>query len=208
MFDKKKQNDKLEIQYIALNVLKSWPKNPKKHDLELIGDSIREFGMRNPIVVNQSNGEVEAGHGRIEILSKMRDNGEEPPEHVYEKDGDWQVPVLFFNDNEIRQAKYTIVDNQSTMKAGWDYELLIEDLDYLKEYDNLDYTGFDEDGLKAIRIEYINEKEIKLPSDKVQDEQEINENIVITLEMTNDVYFKLKDKINEFSKHGVIINIA
>ena len=156
MFQKKEKENKsgLEIRYVALGELKKWPRNPKRHDFELIGDSIRKFGMRNPIAVNERNGEIEAGHGRIETLAVMRERGEDLPQHVHERDGDWLVPVLFFNDDEITQAKYAIVDNQSTLKEGWDNELLIETLNYVYDTDALDYTGFSEADLEGLKQEY------------------------------------------------------
>ena len=54
---------------------------------------------------------------------------------------------------------------------------------------------------------YLENKEIKLPSDE-QKEPEIIEDVIVTLTMKKEIYFDLKDKINEFEKYGVIINIA
>jgi len=174
-FDKQK----LSIRYIPLEKLKKWPKNPKRHDLELIGDSIRQFGMRNPIAVNERNGEIEAGHGRIETLIRMRERKESSPLHIIEENGDWLIPVLFFNDDEITQAKYAIIDNQTTLKETWDYDLLSENLEYLYNTDSLNYTGFDEKDLQRINKYYLecevtNQQE-KLEQDNIRPTNELSE---------------------------------
>jgi len=150
--DDKRQ--RLEIKYVALNELKHWPRNPKRHDLELIGGSIKNYGMRKPIVVNRRNMEIEAGNGRLDSLIELRNEGKEIPDYIIEKDGDWQVPVLFFDDDEVTQAKFAIVDNQATIKEGWDNEVLLETLNYVYDLDGLEYTGFDEKELEELKQEY------------------------------------------------------
>lgn len=57
----------IKIEYLPITKLKPYDKNAKKHpddQVEHIANSIREFGFRQPLVVDKNNVLV-IGHGRL-----------------------------------------------------------------------------------------------------------------------------------------------
>jgi len=68
-----------------------------------------------------------AGHGRLPALHALKDAGERVPGRIQvAPDGDWLVPVIrgISFATEADERAYLLVDNQATIKAGWDDELL------------------------------------------------------------------------------------
>jgi len=49
---------------------------------------------------------------------------------------------------------------------------------------------------------------IVIPESGTMEEPEFNPNVIITLEMTNDKYYEIKDKIEELTEDGITINIS
>jgi ParB-like chromosome segregation protein Spo0J len=59
-------NKGLQIEYVDINSIKPYKRNAKTHPIEQIRqieDSIRQFGMDDPIAI--WHGEVVEGHGRL-----------------------------------------------------------------------------------------------------------------------------------------------
>lgn len=59
--------DKYKVEFIAVDKLKAYERNAKKHpteQVEHIANSIREFGFRQPLVIDKDNVLV-IGHGRL-----------------------------------------------------------------------------------------------------------------------------------------------
>jgi len=109
------------------------PRNARTHtdaQIEKIAAAIVEFGFTNPILVDGDSG-ILAGHGRR--LAAMRL-------------GLPRVPVIQLAGLSDRQRRaYIIADNRLALDAGWNYELLAEELNRLAEEDfDLGLTGFDE----------------------------------------------------------------
>jgi hypothetical protein len=114
------------IEYMALSQLRRAPRNPKAHDLALIGRSFARFGYVEPIAINETTGRIVAGHGRLDALEQRRAAGEPPPERIVVKDGQWRVPVLRgirFETDAAAEA-YLLAANQTTIAGGWQEEEL------------------------------------------------------------------------------------
>lgn len=113
--------------------IKPYSKNAKKHtdeQLRYLALSIREYGWRQPIVVDKS-GEIIVGHGRWAAYQKYPDGLAEP-----------RIEVA--DDLTPEQVKgYRLMDNKSN-ESEWNMDLVIADLKDLDaaNYD-LDLTGFD-----------------------------------------------------------------
>lgn len=110
-----------------------YTKNAKKHpkkQVEQIANSIKEFGMNQPIVVD-AKGEIIVGHGRFLALQHL--GWDIKPEWVIKKDDltDEQVKAYRFADNKLNES-------------DWDMSLVIEELKGLSE-PMLVLTGFDSD---------------------------------------------------------------
>ena len=123
---------KLKVEYIPIEQLKPYGKNAKIHtqeQIEQIKNSIREFGMNDPIGIWGKDNIIVEGHGRLQACKEL---------------GMKEVPVIRLDDltDEQRRA-YTLVHNQTTMNTGFDLDVLNEELDNI-ELDMSDF-GFEQD---------------------------------------------------------------
>ena len=150
----------LELKYENLDDIIGADNNPKDHDLGVLYQSMKRFGFTNPIIMNESTGKLLAGHGRLQTLKMLRDNGEKAPDRIeVEVDtGDknieyWYVPVLYgvSIDNVSEAQAYLIADNRLTELGGWKPMDLMDSLtEILEETGNLDGTGYDLDDVETI----------------------------------------------------------
>jgi len=105
----------MNIIEIEINKLKPYEKNAKKHDktqIDNVAESIKQFGMVQPIVVDKDN-VVIIGHCRLEACKKLK----------FEK-----VPcVLVDNLTNEQVAKLRLLDNKLN-ESDWDLDLLSEEL--------------------------------------------------------------------------------
>lgn len=118
---------------------KPYPKNPRKIPdgaVDKVAASIREFGFRQPVVVDKK-GVVIVGHTRLLAARKL--GLEEIPVHVAEGLSKAQVRA------------YRLADNRTNQEAAWDDDLLGSELFDLKglEFD-LDLTGFGGDEIDRL----------------------------------------------------------
>lgn len=125
----------MQIELRDIQDLHPYEKNPRLNDdaVEAVARSLREFGFRQPIVIDE-HGVIIVGHTRYKAALKL---------------GLAKVPVHVAKDLSPEQIKaYRIADNQTATLADWDYELLPIELGELKEMNfNLDLLGFAEDEL-------------------------------------------------------------
>lgn len=121
----------LQIIYLPPDELKPYPKNAKKHpeeQVEHIANSIREFGFRQPLVVDADN-VVVIGHGRLLAAKKLGFN---------------KVPVIRADDLSEAQIKALRLADNKTNESEWDFSFLDAELDNLKlDFDMADF-GFDD----------------------------------------------------------------
>lgn len=138
----------LRLDWVALDDLKGNPANPKDHDLGALEQSFSRFGMVAPVVLNERDGTLLAGHGRVEALRAMRDAGESPPQGVKVARGSWSVQVVRGVDLDDRDARaYLVADNRTTELGGWLERDLVDLLRSLEGDGGLEGTGFDLDDL-------------------------------------------------------------
>lgn len=126
----------LKIQWWPLERLASREINPRTHSHEQvtqIAASIHEFGFVNPILVG-SDGAIIAGEGRLRAAKS---------------EGMREVPVIVLGHlSETQRRALVIADNQLALNAGWDEELLRQQLAALRDEDfDLDLLGFDDQEL-------------------------------------------------------------
>ncbi len=121
--------------------VRPYERNPRKNAsaIQKVRASLREFGWRQPIVVDES-GVVLAGHTR---LLAAREEGLS------------QVPVHVATGLSAAQAKaYRLADNRTAQEAEWDLPLLSGELTELKALDfDLALTGFDDDEVARLMDE-------------------------------------------------------
>ena len=128
----------MNIELSNLSEIKPYEKNPRINDaaVEAVARSIREFGFRQPIVVD-SDGVIVVGHTRWKAAVKL---------------GLERVPVHVARELTPEQAKaYRIADNATADLATWDLELLPGELAELQQLDvDLSLLGFPEDELAML----------------------------------------------------------
>lgn len=121
---------KLKIEYLKPTELKTYAGNAKTHpekQIEQIKESIKQFGMNDPIAIWKDN-EIIEGHGRLQACLEL---------------GLDKVPVIRLDEltDEQRRA-YGLAHNKLTMNSGFDTDLLNIELDGITEIDMSDF-GFD-----------------------------------------------------------------
>lgn len=127
--------EQLAPMVVPIGSVKPREKNPRiTKNLEMLMEGMRRFGVRWPIIVNKSDGTIEAGHKRYEALVSL---------------GSGFIPVLYVDDDQLTADAFTISDNRTGEKvAKWDDKILNEMLAGLLEEDSLDGVGFVEDDVK------------------------------------------------------------
>jgi hypothetical protein len=107
--------------------------NSRTHSEEQIlqiAASIKEFGFTNPVLLDSDNGII-AGHGRAQAALKLNLD---------------KIPCIILEGlTEAQKKAYVIADNKLALNAGWNEEVLIAELNHLKEIDfNIDLAGFND----------------------------------------------------------------
>jgi DNA modification methylase len=132
----------MKIEIVDINTIKPYENNPRKlkdSAIEKVAKSIKEFGFRQPIVVDKEK-IIVVGHTRYRASKKL---------------GLTNVPITIADNLTPEQINaYRIADNRTNEEAEWDIELLkteLKDLQ-LKDFD-LDLTAFDEDQLNNFLFE-------------------------------------------------------
>jgi len=160
--------NKVKIEYISLEDLQKWPRNPKDHDLEAIHQSMSRFGFVNPFIIDERTGKLVVGHGRLDILQQMKAGGQEPPERITIKDNLWLVPVVrgISFDSDLETEGYLIADNRLTELGGWREDKLSEVLSDLATQgkEMLNGIGFDDDDIDSLinKLNPLNREHITL----------------------------------------------
>ena len=128
----------MKIELKPLSSIQPYPNNPRINDdaVETVAASIKEFGFRQPIVVD-NDGVIICGHTRYKAALHL---------------GLDKVPVHVAKDLTPEQIKaYRIADNKTAELAEWNLELLPIELGELQacNYD-LGLLGFDEEELAKL----------------------------------------------------------
>ena len=150
----------ISVEYINLDDIVEADSNPKDHDLGVLYQSMQRFGFTEPIMMNEHTGKLLAGHGRLQALKMIKDNGETAPKRIdVQKDtGDdtieyWYVPVItgISIENVGEAQAYLLADNRITELGGWKPMDLMESLsDIIEETGTLDGTGYDLEDVETI----------------------------------------------------------
>jgi len=128
----------MKIELRRLDSIRPYEQNPRLNDqaVEAVMASLREFGFRQPIVVDV-DGVIICGHTRYKAAQRL---------------GLEKVPVHVATDLTPAQIKaYRIADNQTASLAEWNYDLLPIELADLQGMDfDLGLLGFDQDELAKL----------------------------------------------------------
>ena len=132
----------MEIKNFDINLILPYKNNPRKISdtaIEKVANSIKNFGFRQPIVVDKNN-IVVVGHTRLQASRKL---------------GLQQVPVLVADNlTEDQINAYRLADNRTNEESQWQNDLLkleLQDLQF-KNFD-LNLTAFDDFELDDLLFE-------------------------------------------------------
>jgi DNA modification methylase len=128
----------MKIELWSLSKITPYANNPRVNEdaVDAVAGSIREFGFRQPIVVD-ADGVIICGHTRFKAAQKL---------------GLDKVPVHVAKDLSPEQIKaYRIADNKTSELSDWNYDLLPIELSQLGDAGfDLDLLGFDQDELAKL----------------------------------------------------------
>src|SRR5215831_10542624 len=128
----------MQVEMRPINTIFPYENNPRLNDagIDAVAASIREFGFRQPIVVDE-DGVIIVGHTRYKAALKL---------------GLEMVPLHVAVGMSKAQAKaYRIADNQTATLSQWDDDKLPLELAQLQERDfDLNLTGFSTDELMRL----------------------------------------------------------
>jgi site-specific DNA-methyltransferase (adenine-specific) len=132
-----------------------YERNPRKNEkaVDAVTESIRQFGFKVPIVLDKDN-VIIAGHTRLKAAEKL---------------GLEEVPTITADDLTPEQVKaFRLADNKTAELAGWDFDLLDEELD---DITGLDMTafGFDDGAVEEEKysLEEQTAEVVELPPSRI-----------------------------------------
>ena len=123
--------ENMRIEYMPADALKPYPGNAKQHpaaQVDHIANSIREFGFRQPIVVDADN-VIVIGHGRLMAAKQL---------------GMETVPVVRADDLNEAQIKALRLADNKTNESEWDFTTLEAELAELALEFDMSRFGFED----------------------------------------------------------------
>ena len=138
-----KNLNSLKIEYLPIDNLKPYVNNAKLHpdwQVAQIEVSIREFGMNDPVAVDEKTLTIIEGHGRLRACQQL---------------GFTKVPVIKLGHlTSVQQKAYRIAHNKIGENTSFDFEIMAQELESINA-DGLDLllTGFDADELLKMGID-------------------------------------------------------
>jgi DNA modification methylase len=125
-------HESLERLTVPIGELRTYPRNPRRGDLEAIKESLKKNGQYRPIVVNRRTNEVLAGN---HTLLAARALG-------------WEHIAVTYVDADAEQAKRIVLaDNRTSDLAENDPEALAS---LLAELPELEGTAYDQEALEEL----------------------------------------------------------
>lgn len=123
----------MQIEYIDIDKVIPYANNPRNNDgeaVDRVAASIKEYGFKNPIIIDKEN-VIVAGHTRLKAAKKL---------------GIDKVPIIRADDLTPAQVKaFRLAENRVSEYATWDNELLSLELEGLQDLDfDLELTGFED----------------------------------------------------------------
>ena len=124
----------MQIYQRPLSDIKPYEKNPrKKHNIDKVMKSIKDFGFQQPIVVDRA-GVIVVGHSRYLASKEL---------------GLETVPIVIADLPPEKIKAYRIADNKTNEDSEWDFKLLNQEFqDLLDNNFEIEMTAFDDKELE------------------------------------------------------------
>lgn len=136
------EEQRARIEYMELGVLLKFPKNPRGHDMDALGEAFEDRGFVTPVLMDETSGLLVEGHGRLEKLQALKDAKKPAPGRIEVRDGKWYLPVvrgIYFSDMD--QARRHLLGANRIGENLYENKLLADMLGKLGN-DGLMGTGF------------------------------------------------------------------
>lgn len=184
--------EKMKIVYKKTEDLIPYARNSRTHSeyqINQIASSIKEFGFRVPVVIDGENGII-AGHGRILAALKL---------------GIEEVPTVDGSDmTETQKRLYVIADNKIALNAGWNEEVLMLEIDDLKNMGaDIELLAFDPSELQINNPDYSVLDDVDL--DDEIDDMESGVKKAIQIEFEAEHYAEAQELIKFWRNEGAYI---
>ena len=143
----------MDIKTIELKNLIPYDKNPRKNDeaVKYVAASIREFGFKVPIVIDRNN-VIVAGHTRYKAAQEL---------------GLKDVPCIVADDLTDKQVRaFRLADNKTAEMAGWDFEILAEELEDICDISMASFGFESDDDMDKIIDKFFEDSESENSSRK------------------------------------------
>ena len=132
---------------INISDIKPYANNARTHStqqIEQIVKSIKEFGFTNPLLIDNDCNLI-AGHGRLEAIRWLNN-------FDYKDKPITQLPAVIVSDlSDTQRRALVIADNKIALNAGWDLDILKDELALLEnENYDMDLLGFSDSELSEI----------------------------------------------------------
>jgi len=116
----RRKEPQVKVEQRPIDEIRPYEGNPRRNEaaVDVVAESIRQFGFRQPIVVDE-DGVIVVGHTRWKAAKKL---------------GRKSVPVHVAKDLTAEKLRaYRLADNKTAERAEWDVELLPIELGELRD---------------------------------------------------------------------------
>jgi hypothetical protein len=125
--------ENLPAEWVDIAKLTPWAGNPRHNTdaIQRVMRSIQRWGFSAPVVARRANGELIAGHTRVEAARRL---------------GIVRVPVRFLDLTEDEAHKLAVADNRIAEEAAWDKAKLgslLGDNDWRKDSEDMGFNDGD-----------------------------------------------------------------
>ena len=132
---------------IDINIIKPYDRNSRTHSTEQIKqimDSTEVFGFTNPLLVDD-NFNLIAGHGRLEAVKQLN-------KIDYKDNPITELPCIIVTGlSDTQRRALVIADNKIALNAGWDLDILKDELELLEnENYDMNLLGFSDSEISEI----------------------------------------------------------
>jgi ParB-like chromosome segregation protein Spo0J len=176
------ENIHVDTEIVEITVLKPYPKNPRRGDVEEIAKSLKVNGQYKPIVVNRRDSTILAGNHTWRAARSL---------------GWTHIAVSYVDVDEFGAQKIVLADNRTSDMSSYDDTKLLELLESLPD---LEGTGFKEVDLDQLQTLISGEGAFTAPNagrtGKVDDEIRICVGTYRAM-VDDDVYKEWADELIE-----------
>lgn len=130
-----KPKNENQIVFVEASQLKQHPDNPRKGNIAILVESIKENGFYGALIVQRSTNHIIAGNHRFQALQECKID---------------PVPVIYIDCTDKQAKKMMLVDNRSNDVAGYNTNKLLELVSEFSNDNDLFGTGFTEDDLNNL----------------------------------------------------------